>query len=120
MPTRSGGDFEAWREKWEARLTEAERDLWLKILAARESQEHGDRPDLVSHPIEITRRHVSEVRANIAVLGLNPRDWMRNPSKGGVRFAPYADRSLSEVCRDYLALSQRFVADFEREHSHLL
>jgi hypothetical protein len=53
------------------------------------------------------------------VLGLKPGDWMSKRSKGGVRFVPYADRQLSEVCRDYLALCQRFVADFEREHAHL-
>ncbi len=114
------GDFEAWRGKWEARLTDGERALWLKMQAARVDQEHGDGPDLVPYSIEITYGHTSEVYANVAVLGLKPGEWMRSRSKGGVRFAPYADRPLSEVCRDYLALCQRFVADFEREHVHLL
>jgi hypothetical protein len=90
------------------------------MQAARVDQEHGDGPDLVPYSIEITRGHMSEVQANVAVLGLKPGDWMRRPSKGGVRFAPYADRPLGEVCRDYLALCQRFVGDFERDHAHLL
>jgi hypothetical protein len=115
------GDFEVWREKWEARLTDdAERALWLKVYAARVDQEHGDGPDLVPYSIEITRGHMPEVHAHVAVLGLKPGAWMRNPSKGGVRFAPYADRPLSEVCREYLVLCRRFVADFEHDYAHLL
>lgn len=106
-----------WRDAWQARLTDAERDLWRQMRTERVAQEHGEGVELISNWIPITRGSGAQDFTNYAVLGI-PRPE-RGPAKGGFRFAAYPDRLASEVARDYLALCQRFVDDFERDHAHL-
>ena len=42
------------------------------------------------------------------------------PTKSAVRFRAYPDKPASEVCAEYLKLLQKFVADFLRQHAHLV
>ena len=64
---------------------------------------------------QIQRHH------SVVLLGLAAASRAENRSwKGGVRFEAYPNRPVSEVCADYLALSQRLVADFLHDHAHLI
>jgi hypothetical protein len=114
------GDFGRWRGEWEARLSAEGRRLWVTMRDARVKQEHGDGAGLAPFSMEVAR-HMPQEAHEIAILAVRPGEWMRRGTrwKGGLRFAPYAERPMSEVCDAYLALCRRFAADFERENQHL-
>lgn len=109
-------DFEDWRSRWEATLTDDERRLWLRLLDERVAQEHGEGAGLKGIWIPITRGQMPQDFTNYALLGI-PRP--PPPSKGGVEFRAYTGRAASDVCRQYLELCQRFWCDFEPAHPHL-
>ena len=111
-------DFDAWYEAWRRGLTEVERSSWRQLRDDRVAHEHGEGAPLIQHMVEVTRGDGYTNFSNYAALGIRPPE--RGPSKGCVRYAAYPDQPASAVARDYLALAQRFVDDFLREHEHLL
>jgi hypothetical protein len=108
--------------KWEAaRLSDPTRlALWREMHAARRFQEHGEGAGLIPHMIRITEGDIPTQPRNVAHLGLMASDFKSESFKGGVRFAAYPDRPVSEVCREYFDMCQLFVDDFLRDHAHML
>jgi hypothetical protein len=117
------GQFKAWLARWKssAQLTPSELQLWDHMYDARRFQEHGEGAGFIPYQIEITRWDQPKRHCNAELLNpsassnIDLRSW-----KGGVRFDVYPQRPVSEVCAEYLALCQRFVADFLRDHAHLI
>jgi len=109
--------FEKWRKDWEARLTQPERDLWLRMITERESLEHGEGVELIDVPIPILRGDQLQISHNHALLGTPP---VPGPFKGGVRFKEYPNKVASEVCAEHLGLARRFVDDFLHDHASLI
>ena len=70
--------------------------------------------DLISYEIDVSGDPSIIVHQGIPGVE-RPRS-----TKGGVRFAAYPNRPASAVMAEWLALAQRFVADFVRDHAHLL
>ena len=112
--------FEKWRDRWEGQLTASDLKLWRQMRAERVSQEHGEGAELIRDMIPITRGHNTQQPANVLLLGLAAQGYKNEVSKGGVRFAAYPTRPVSDVCADYLELSNRFVNDFVRDHANLI
>jgi hypothetical protein len=112
--------FDKWRKAWEAALLPPERELWERMYDARRFQEHGEGAGFIPHQIEITRGDQIQRQHNVALLGLAAAQVDNRSWKGGVRHEAYPDRPVSEVCAVYLELCQRFVANFLRDHSHLI
>jgi hypothetical protein len=93
--------FRQWVDGWKSGLSATNRHLWQQMNTERVAQEHGEGADLIPHQIEISQ--------------IDNRSF-----KGGVRFAAYPDRPVSEVCAEYFDLCQRFGDDFRRDHAHLI
>lgn len=110
-------DFEDWRSRWEATLTDGERGLWLRMLDERVAQEHGEGAGLEGISIPITYGGGYQDFTNYAALGI---ERPPGPSKGGVQFRAYTGRPASDVCRQYLELVQRFWRDFQADHGWLM
>lgn len=109
-----GVDFNAWYQNWLNRLTADECDSRRQLRADRVAQEHGAGADLISYEIDVTGD--PSIILHQGIPGVErPRS-----TKGGVRFAAYPNRPASAVMAEWLALAQRFVADFVRDHAHLL
>jgi hypothetical protein len=118
------GKFKAWHKRWKssALLLPSELLLWEYMYDARRFQEHGEGAGFIAHQIEITRGDQIQHHHNVAMLALaaSSSGHDNRSFKGGVRFEAYPSRPVSEVCADYLNLSQRFVRDFLRDHAHLI
>jgi hypothetical protein len=115
------GGFNAWHIRWKLTLSPSELELWEHMYDARRFQEHGEGAGFIPYQIEITRGDQPQQTNNVVLLGLAASSRTKNRSwKGGVRHEAYPNRPVSEVCADYFALSQRFVADFLRDHAHLI
>jgi hypothetical protein len=115
--SQPGVSFEAWYQGWLSGLGTAEQALWRLLRDERVAQEHGDGAGLTSVFIPIMRGvGMLEIRNNSSPLGIPPAQG----SKGGVRFAAHPSRPASEVCEEILQLCKRFVADFTRDHAHLI
>jgi len=71
-------------------------------------------PDLIPYEIDIIGD--PSIVVHQAIPGIErPRSW-----KYGVKISAYQDRLASSVMADWLQLSERFVADFMRDHAGLL
>lgn len=115
------GGFNAWHTRWKSTLSPPELELWKHMYDARRFQEHGEGAGFIPHQIEITQGDQIQRHHNVVLLGLAATSRTENRSwKGGVRFEAYPNRPVSEVCAEYLALCQRFVADFLRDLAHLI
>jgi hypothetical protein len=109
--------FNRWLEAWEHTLRPEQLHLWRAIRTEPVSQEPAERGLLLSTWIPITRGQIPEDFTNYAELGI-PRAL--GPTKGAVRFRAYPDKPASEVGAEYLTLLQKLVADFLRQHAHLV
>lgn len=105
--------FWKWLESWEGALSPSDLDLWHRLTDERDAEQHGAGADLIDVAIELARDY-GMATANVVIFGTGNALPVRPPSKGGVRFAAYPDRPLSEICREYLALVQRFYQDFQQ------
>jgi hypothetical protein len=111
-----GGGFWTWLDKWEQRLTRADRALWGYMQDQRDWNEHGAGAALIPVAIPVVLDYMPQ---NPTLLNLGT-GGQPTASKGGVRFAQYHDKPASEVCDAYLQLCRQFVEDFLRDHAALL
>jgi hypothetical protein len=112
-----GADFEGWYRGWLGSLMPEQRELWKQLRQCRVDQEHGAGPDLTTYEIDITDyiwMHSEGMHQGVPGVE-RPRSL-----KQCVRFTAYPTRLASEVMELWLALSQRFVDDFMRDHTRLL
>lgn len=105
--------FEKWVYDWEAARSTEDRTLWRQMRVERIDQKHGEGARLLPHMIEVTNDRT--IAAYPAAVGLVP---VRNKSwKGGQRCKSYPNLPISQVCKDYLALCQRFVDKVLHDHA---
>ena len=109
--------FKRWLEAWEHTLKPEQLALWRAIGTEPVSPEHAEEALLMPTWIPITRGQMPEDFTDYAELGI-PR--ATGPTKSAVRFRAYPDKPASEVCDAYFTLVRRLVADFLRQHAHLV
>ncbi len=108
--------FKSWIAGWEGARSPNELKLWLRMRTERIHQEHGEGARLLPHMIEVTNdRTITTYPAAVGMIPHHNKSW-----KGVTRLAAYPNVPISEVCKDYLALCQRFVDDFLRDHARLI
>jgi hypothetical protein len=96
--------FDAWYGQWLAKLGDADRALWQRLLDERTRQEHGQGAALVE--VEIAQQSAPGAQTDFR--------------KRIVRFAAAPNRAASDVCTDYLRLAKRFVGEFVRDYDRFL
>ena len=98
--------FNAWYERWEKALSDADRALWREF-----------RPDHVHHE---GGQEAGLIDVEIPVATDSAQNAAPGAQKRIVRFAAHADRAASAVCYDYLRLSRQFASDFVRDHARFV
>lgn len=108
--------FGTWYHGWLTCLAPAERDLWRSLTDNRDAHIHGEGASLIDTEIDVTERLDPMIFQGPLALGVQrPRMIKR-----GKQFKAYPGRLASDVCKDFLELAERFVADFSRDHaSHI-
>ncbi len=96
--------FDAWYGQWLGKLGDADRALWQQLSDERARQEHGQGAALIE--VEIVHQSVPGAQTD--------------GRKRIMRFAAAPNRTLSDVCDDYLRLAKRFVGEFVRDYARFL